>query len=517
MTRDKPPERASLLACLLAAAAALASLLTCSERPEPATHGRDAPLERGILEFARGEYPAAIASLRGSIDQHGASAEKLAYLANSYLALGKFTDAGRSVKQALAIEPDDAELHNISGAIHLAGAFARARYGDTDSAAAAFQKAILLDPRYARARFNLGLVHAYRDSTRLARDAWLAALEIDTTLALAHKKLGLMYREEGRLDSALAHFRRAVDKQSDDAESLFHAGFLLRISGRYDEALATLERAAGLNPFSPQVQFNLANVYMRLGRRQEGQQAFRRSELLRRHDRGIDSHLWMPAGGGVVIGPATARYNIALNHALRGEYDRAILEFRNTIAIDPELAKAYIGLGIMLAWTDRLQEAAECFLEVVEMDPADAVSHMRLGAVYLKLGDYELSRSALLRALELDQALPEAAFSLGLLEARLGNADQAIARFNRAAELRPDYPEAFLNLGVLQMKRGQVEGAVKYYSRAVDLDPANHRGHLYLSDAYARLDSVEKSRHHREQADKLSERKEGAAPSGEAR
>lgn len=97
-------------------------LLTCSGQPDDITTAAEWPLDRGVQQFFRGDYAAAIESLEMSIDQHGAdgasadrSAERQAhqYLARCYLALGKFTDAGRSVKQAIDIGPDDAELYNI--------------------------------------------------------------------------------------------------------------------------------------------------------------------------------------------------------------------------------------------------------------------------------------------------------------------------------------------------------------------------------------------------------------------
>ena len=129
---------------------------------------------------------------------------------------------------------------------------------------------------------------------------------------------------------------------------------------------------------------------------------------------------------------------------------------------------------------------------------------MRLGALYLKQKDYSSARQTLERARELDADLPEAAFSLGLLEARLGNADAAIAQFTKAVELRQDYTEAYMNLGVMHMKQNNVSLAAHYYAEAVAADPANAGAHLYLSDAYARLDSTRKSRIHRDLARQYS-------------
>ena len=51
----------------------------------------------------------------------------------------------------------------------------------------------------ATTHYNLGLVYSYRDSAHRAERAYLAALQVDSTLAPAHKKLGLYYRRQWSL------------------------------------------------------------------------------------------------------------------------------------------------------------------------------------------------------------------------------------------------------------------------------------------------------------------------------
>ena len=95
-----------------------------------------------------------------------------------------------------------------------------------------------------------------------------------------------------------------------------------------------------------------------MGQRKKGQIALQRSEILRRHERGIGSEKSLPSTNAVTIGPATARYNLALNLALQGKHEQAILEYRNALAINPELKDAYSGLGILLTWKGDLDAAA---------------------------------------------------------------------------------------------------------------------------------------------------------------
>ena len=169
-----------------------------------------------------------------------------------------------------------------------------------------------------------------------------------------------------------------------DGETHFHLGLLQRAIGDIKAAEASLNRAAQYNPHSPQIHFNLAQIYLRTGRRTEGQQALRRSELLRKNDRDIGAERSFPTPGAVAIGPATARYNMALNLALQGKYEHAVVEYQNALAINPQLKDAHTGLGILRTWQGDLDVAIRHFIRATELQQDDPLSHARLGMAQLK-------------------------------------------------------------------------------------------------------------------------------------
>lgn len=313
---------------------------------------RDDPLlAEGQQHFYNRDYPAAIAVLQQAVQAPSPAPAAYRYLGRCYLQVGQYDQARETTQAGLARAPSDPELYDLLGAIEMARAFAAARYSDTDAALRAFQRAIELDPHRATTHYNLGLVHSYRDSAHRAERAWLAALQVDSTLAPAHKKLGLYYRRQGALDPARRHLQRAVQYAPEDAEAHFHLGLQHRARGDYDLAVAALERAAALNPYSPQVHFNLSQLYLRTGQRERGEKALANSEILRQHQRGIGSEQSLPEVSAVAIGSATARYNLALHLALQGQYDQAILEYQNALAINPKLKDAHSSLGVL--FTDR--------------------------------------------------------------------------------------------------------------------------------------------------------------------
>ena len=381
----------------------------------------DPLLVEGQQHFYNREYQAAIEVLQRAVQGPSPSRAVYRYLGRCYLQVGQYEQARETARAGLVRAPNDPELYDLLGAIEMTRAFAEARYSDTDAALRAFQRAIELDPQRATTHYNLGLVYSYRDSAHRAERAYLAALQVDSTLAPAHKKLGLYYRRQGTLDQALSHLQRAVQYAPEDAEAHFHRGLLLRAQGHYDQAVAALERAAALNPYSPQVHFNLSQLYLRTGQRERGEKALARSEILRQHHRGIGSEQSLPEVSAVAIGSSTARYNLALHLALQGQYDQAILEYQNALAINPELKDAHSSLGVLFTYQGDLPAAAESFRQALALDEEDPLSHARLGMTLLKQQRYVEARASLLRAAALDSSLHEAAYGLGLAAARTGD------------------------------------------------------------------------------------------------
>jgi serine/threonine protein kinase/Flp pilus assembly protein TadD len=133
----------------------------------------------------------------------------------------------------------------------------RTREGFFD-AVDAFEKAIALDPAYARAYAGLADSYALMASYSLgnqfipkARVAALRALELDDQLAEAHTSLALIV-ENHDWDWAKAEheYLRAIELDPNYATAHHWYGEFLGFQGRFDEALAEFDRARQLDPLS---------------------------------------------------------------------------------------------------------------------------------------------------------------------------------------------------------------------------------------------------------------------------
>jgi len=118
-------------------------------------------------------------------------------------------------------------------------------------------QAVAIDPRFAEAYSAIAndyyFLGAYGDLTALPRglDAAHKALEIDPQLGAAHETLALNLQQMGRLQEALAEYRRAVALAPSDTGVLNDTSFGEVTAGRYDEALTHARRALALEPNTP--------------------------------------------------------------------------------------------------------------------------------------------------------------------------------------------------------------------------------------------------------------------------
>lgn len=85
----------------------------------------------------------------------------------------------------------------------------------------------------------------------------------------AHNNLGVALVENGRLDEAVTHFRRALQLRPDDADANNNWGVILARRGDLDEARRYFGRAVELAPEHAGAHGNLGGVLARQGKRDE--------------------------------------------------------------------------------------------------------------------------------------------------------------------------------------------------------------------------------------------------------
>jgi len=216
-----------------------------------------------ITRYRAGDYDGAIAICEENIRRRPTMS--LSYLQLAYLERmrGRLDRAIQAAKQAVDLQPLDAESISLYGAylteagrhreamaflqpyvkntapdidVLTALAMAQAHLGRRDEALATFARAREVDPSNAMVLVNAGTVYLMAGERVRARQAFEAALDIDQEVARAHNSLGVIAAEEGHVDEAVERWKRAVALDPQDYQTLFNLGTTLRKLRREAEA-----------------------------------------------------------------------------------------------------------------------------------------------------------------------------------------------------------------------------------------------------------------------------------------
>ena len=134
--------------------------------------------------------------------------------------------------------------------------FERASEWDADpaqweDAIAAYRRVVAIDPTYAAAWNNLGLLLHRMGRLDEAGKAYESALDQDATCCEAVYNLGSLAEDRGDLDDAVRCYRQALDLSPDYADAHFNLAGALARGGRADEAIAHWQRYLELDSGSP--------------------------------------------------------------------------------------------------------------------------------------------------------------------------------------------------------------------------------------------------------------------------
>ncbi len=155
----------------------------------------------------------------------------------------------------------------------------------------------------------------------------------------------------------------------------------------------------------------------------------------------------------------------------KGELNKAIFEWRETVRLAPTNAKAHHLLGLALGDHGARDEAVGMLQTSLRLDPHNAMAHVHLARALEAKGDIQAAVIAYRQALQL---VPTSAYihdRLGHLFAAQGNTQTAASEWQRAIELDSDYAYTHANLGEAFESLGQKTQALAAYERALELDP----------------------------------------------
>jgi superkiller protein 3 len=294
-------------------------------------------------------------------------------------------------------------------------------------------------------------------------------------------------REAGRLDDALAKYRKAIDAAPQLASAYANAGAILFQQQKVEEAYRLFARGVEQSPSDRTLLSNAAAAAQQLGKSSEalgfidraleknprdaGLHALR-GTILRSLNREADAVAALQEA--TRLAPNEVRHHFSLGNALyaTGKKDEAIEEYRKAIALDRDYTRAYYNLGAALFETGRYSEALGAYMKGLEpidkafaknetVDPIHARAYSNLGAIWMKQQAWQQAADAYTKSLKLDPKSAGAHYNLGFIYFNANKTDRAEEEYRKALALDPTLPLAYLHLGEIAWKRGDAAQTVK--------------------------------------------------------
>ncbi|MGC1521876.1 MAG: tetratricopeptide repeat protein [Steroidobacteraceae bacterium] len=257
------------------------------------------------------------------------------------------------------------------------------------------------------------------------------AAKLLPTDAGAHNNLGNALGRLGRLDDAVAQYRRALLLNPQLAEAHNNLGHALLDLGQARDAAASCRQAVHLKPRYAEAHDNLGSALLELGRPQDASASYARA---------------------IAIEPGFAESHNNLGNALMelGRLDEAVASYRRALAINASFAEAHNNLGNGLRGLGRLSEAQASYRRALAINPNFAEAHCNLGIAQRLQGRTEEAQASCRRALELNPQSAAAVTVLAEANADRGEFTDAEDFFKRAIAIEPTCPEAWAGLARLR-------------------------------------------------------------------
>lgn len=125
----------------------------------------------------------------------------------------------------------------------------------------------------AAVRLLMAIAHVRRNDARSAIPELEKAVALDPKLPTVHSVHGRALMDAGRRLEAAEAFRRELVHNPNDFDSNLYLGLLLKDENKLDEALVHLNRAGRLRPQDPRVLYGLGSLHLSAGRVAEAQKA----------------------------------------------------------------------------------------------------------------------------------------------------------------------------------------------------------------------------------------------------
>ena len=299
----------------------------------------------GVLLIDRGKTDEAIAIYRKALQASPDFAKVHRNLGYALAKQGNVKEALEHYKKALQLDPQDAEtLFNLGSEL--------ARRGKTEQAIHHLNKAVQIKPDYAEAHSNLGGMYIQQGNIAKAIYHSEEALRLDPQLVEAYNSLGIGLMNEGKIDAAISQFQKAIQLKPDFTMAANNLNRALAIRNELEAEISRRKKMLKDNPDNLELQFQLGNLYFRIGELRQAKQHYEKALQLNPN--------FVPALN-----------NLALVSAADKAYDSALKSFLEVLNYYPDDTETHYNVARMYSRLNKLDESIAWLKKAIDKGYAD--------------------------------------------------------------------------------------------------------------------------------------------------
>jgi tetratricopeptide (TPR) repeat protein len=282
------------------------------------------------------------------------------------------------------------------------------RAGNLNAAADDFLQAVKLDPSFAEAYLNLGLVRVQQARYEDAVVTLRRGVAIKPKLRGANLFLGIALYRQDQFEQAIAALKRAAQMEPSNAQVFMWLGIAELGKGDALAASYSLDKAAQLKPGDVDILYHRGRAHMMVSK---------------------DSYEQM-----YKLAPDSWRVHQVLSQSF-AEADRlddAIAEAQLAIKLKPEEAGLHQELGDLYWRQNQLANAETQFQNELKIEPESADAMYKLAAISIERSKADVAAGLLTKVLKQKPHSADAEYQLGRAQAQMGNVDDAVNNFKAA-------------------------------------------------------------------------------------
>lgn len=196
--------------------------------------------------------------------------------------------------------------------------------------------------------------------------------------------------------------------------------------------------------------------------------------------------------------PAKALYYIGLAYYMK-EDDSNCLKFMDlALAKDPKDPKAHYIKASTLNYASKYDEAVKSFQDAIALSPDDAKYYSGLGDAYHQMGKGDLAIEAYTKATQQKDPGERPFSMIAQIYSEQNNAAQSLAAYyvaaSRIAKGSGSYKNALFNIGIFEGANGNHDKAEAAFTELIQLSPDDFHAHAKLIQVYYARQEYDKAK-----------------------